>query len=155
MGLLDRILTLLPGDGGGERTDGPGDEYTEQAEELSEFWSEYDLDFTPASLDRLDDLVDAQWEKERFTDVDFGGDDFDSAAFSGIVVQLGSYLGEVLVRNLDAEWADTEAFGPAVVVRGADDDVTANAFHIAADCLREPSKFSMTYDTVIRETDTG
>lgn len=131
--------------------------FRKQADEFAEFWSDHDLDFSPRSLRRLDAFVDCQWEKARFQDAKFGGDDhLESMTFTGIVVQLGSYFGEVLVENHDAAWEQTDEFGWAVTV-GADEEggVLSNVFHIAQDSLREPAKFAASYDNVVAHVDKG
>lgn len=136
----------------------PPARFEREAAELADFWSEHDLDFTPASLERLDDFVDRQWEKDRFRDVETADDGVhvDELAFQGIVVQLGSYFGETLVRTHEgASWADDEDFGWAVTVDGPEGEATVNVFHVAQDCLREPSKFALTYETVVRESGVG
>ncbi|MFB6223325.1 MAG: hypothetical protein ABEH86_06600, partial [Haloarcula sp.] len=72
--------------------------HAETAVEFADFWGEYDLNFTPESLGRLDDLVAAQWDDERFDESTFGSDaSFDDRAFTSVVTELGSYFGEVLV----------------------------------------------------------
>jgi hypothetical protein len=123
------------------------------ATELAEYWSEYDLDFSPASLARLDDLVDGQWESERFRDAELGGEDHvDDLTFTALVEQLGSYYGEVLVRTLDAGWVEHDQLGTAVEVAapgGVDDAAAVNVYHVAEDCLTEPSKFAVSFDTVV------
>lgn len=134
----------------------PPESFGQEARELAEFWSEHDLDFTPGSLQRLDDFVDQQWDKERFQDVEVADGDavhVDELAAKGIATQLGSYFGETLVRSHDAAtWTDHEEFGWAVTVDGPDGEVVSNVFHVASDCLREPSKFAMSYRIVTDES---
>ncbi len=58
-------------------------DHADTAVEFADFWGEHDLDFSPASLSRLDDLVDAEWDDERFAETTFGSDaSFDDRAFS-------------------------------------------------------------------------
>jgi hypothetical protein len=97
------------------------------------------LDFTPASLDRLDDVVVAPPASD-------GADD-DLAP----VAALGSYLGETLVRSADAAWVETEPGHWAVVVYG-DAPVTVNVFEVVRDCLRDPPALARAYETAVRET---
>ena len=130
----------------------------EEARELAEFWPEHELDFSPESLARLDAFVDEQWEKDRFRDasLDASGDPdhVDDAVYTGLVSQLGGYYGEVLVRNYDAEWTDSEDVGRTVVsVAGEETELVANVFHVAEDCLAEPSKFALSHDTVVDTLD--
>jgi hypothetical protein len=127
----------------------------EEARELVESWPEVDLDFTPESLSRLDAFVDEQWsDKERFrgAEIDFDDpEDMTDAIYTGLVLQLGGYYGEVLVRNYDAEWTQ-ERGGVGVTIHG-DDEATANIFHIAGDCLTEPSKFALNHDHLVEVLD--
>lgn len=119
--------------------DSPRAEFVEEAVELAEFWSEYDLDVTVESLSRLDDLLEEQWGDDRFEDAEYGGDDYDSEVFTGLVTQIGSYLGEVFVRVHGGEWVHQEGVGwtvdvpagPGVEAAGA----TVTVFYIAQECL--------------------
>ena len=121
-------------------------EFRPYAQEFAADWSDYGFDFSANSLTRLDEFVDNRWEKDRFTDAEFNGDDDGSREFTGIVVRTGSYFGETLVHSLDADWVDDEDFGAAVRVYGDEEDAVVNVFHIAAGCLREPSTFAETYE---------
>lgn len=129
----------------------PNADFETQAVELAEVWPEHDLDFSPESLARLDDLVDTQWDKDRFRKIELGSDNhLDSLVLAGLVTQLGSYFGEVLVRQLDAEWSDDDPLVPTVAIAGDDGDtVSAKPFRIAEDCLTEPSKFAFTFDVLV------
>lgn len=123
-----------------------GEEFRPHAEDFAADWPDHDFDFSADSLARLDAFVDDRWEKSRFADAVFNGDDDTSREFTGIVVQTGSYFGETIVRSSDAEWVDDEDFGAAVRVYGEDEDAVVNVFHIAAGCLREPANFTDTYE---------
>jgi len=118
--------------------------YAEAADDLASFWTEYDLDYTPDSLARLDALVGAEWDDDRFDDAEFGGDDtFDDRVFTGVSTELGSYFGEVLVRELDAEWSDeTTTDG---VVAGADGALAVPVFNVAASALTQQPVFARSY----------
>lgn len=119
------------------------------AGEFADSCPDHDLDFTPESLARLDDLVDAEWGNERFRGATLGGDSEEDLRYTQLVVGLGSYYGEVLGRSLDAGWTYDGGMGFAVDVTGPDDTtLTANVFHIAEDCLTEPSKFAFQYDVI-------
>jgi hypothetical protein len=119
--------------------------FESEAAELADFWAEYDLDYTAESLRRLDDLVQMQWSDDRFTETELGDDsDIDGLVFSGLVVQIGSYFGEVLRRQRNATWHELDG-GWAVVV---EDDVaraTADVFGIAAETIQD--------DRSLRETE--
>lgn len=131
-------------DGGGPDRDGPQERpQAAEAATLAEDWPDRDLDLTPGSLGRLDALVDERWRADRFRDADLGGEGIDDRVFTELVRQLGCYYGEVLVRHLDGEWVDPEDGGPAVDVPTADGGAARErVFHVAAACLREPSRFA-------------
>lgn len=67
-----------------------------------------ELDFSPGTLGQLDDLIDSQ----------FGPGSADQNA--NLIVAMGCYLGEVVIRSHGGAWrADEEFFhSPAVVVEG-------------------------------------
>lgn len=115
--------------------DSPRAEFVADATELAEFWSEYDLDFTVDSLSRVDELLDEQWGPDRFETAEFGGDDYDSEVFTGLVREVGSYLGEVLVRTYGGEWTHQEGVGWTVDLPAGPDSEAAGAtvtvFHMA------------------------
>lgn len=126
-------------------------EFLEDASDLSEFWSEYDLTFTVASLARLDELLGEQYGHERFEGVEHGADDYDSQVFTSLVEQVGAYVGEVFVRHHDGEWVaedddwlvDVPA-GPAVEPAGA----TVSVFHIASEALTGATTVSGEHDAI-------
>jgi len=67
-----------------------------------------ELDFSPGTLGRLDDLIDSR----------FGPGSADQNA--NLIVAMGCYLGEVVIRSHGGGWrADEEFFhSPAVVIEG-------------------------------------
>ncbi|WP_435333837.1 hypothetical protein [Haloarchaeobius sp. TZWWS8] len=125
----------------------------EEATELSAFWAEYDLDFSVESLSRLDDLVDENWEEARFREAEYGGETMDDRVMTGLVRQLGSYFGEVLVRGHDGRWVQND--GTAIQVRGDEDTATVDVFQIAEECLMEPSKFAFVEESLVRAVGDG
>jgi hypothetical protein len=169
MGLLDRLRGLVRtrGGAGGKSAqtaalldpEGPVDDtraaMLEQAGELLETWSDRPLDFTPASLPKLDRTVDARFENDRFRDaeIDLTGetDDETNAVYTGLVLRLGAYYGEVLIRAYGGEWIQ-DAEGNTLVSVG-DDEAEVNVFHIAEDCLTEPSKLALNHDTLVGALD--
>jgi len=132
--------------------DDPRAEFVAQAEDLVDFWGEYDLDYSLESLTNLDDLVGEQWDPERFADVEFGGDDYDSQVFTDTVTQLGSYFGEVLVRKQDATWQQETGVGWTITVPSGPESEAAGAtvtvFQVAEDCLTGPSTFTGMHDAL-------
>ena len=132
--------------------DDPRAEFVAQADDLVEFWGEYELDYSLESLINLDDLVDEQWDPERFEDVEFGGEDYDSQVFTDTVTQLGSYFGEVLVREQDGTWQQEAGVGWTITVPSGPESEAAGAtvtvFQVAEDCLTGPSTFTGMHDAL-------
>jgi len=127
--------------------------YAAEAEELVSFWTEYDLDYTPESLQRLDALVSAEWDDDRFDDAEFGSDEtFDDRVFTSVSTELGSYFGEVLVRALDAEWSDATATD-GVVVEGTDGPLAIPVFKVAGTSIRQQPVFARSYDSLLADID--
>jgi len=125
--------------------------YAAEAEELVSFWTEYDLDYTPESLQRLDALVSAEWDDDRFDDAEFGSDEtFDDRVFTSVSTELGSYFGEVLVRALDAEWSDATATD-GVVVEGTDGPLAIPVFKVAGTSMRQQPVFARSYDSLLAD----
>ncbi|AWB28133.1 hypothetical protein [Halococcoides cellulosivorans] len=125
-------------------TEFPG-RFREEAEDLATFWAEHDLDYSPASLARLDGFVDEQWDSERFADATFGGSGYDAEAFTGIVAQVGSYAGEVLVRHESGTWVEAGETGWAVALDRGDETVVVDVFEIAKLSVRDYARFFATY----------
>lgn len=131
--------------------DGLRAEYAAEAEAFVSFWNERDLDYTPESLDRLDDLVAAEWDDDRFDDADFGSEaSFDDRAFTSVSRELGSYFGEVLVRELDGEWTD-ETTNDSVVITGPDGPLAIPVFRVAGTSLKERPVFARSYDSLLSD----
>jgi hypothetical protein len=132
----------------GDAVDGGPDGFRDEAAAFVDFWAEYDLDYTPASLPRLDDYIGAQQESANHVRVET--DDGSEVTFAPLASSAACYYGEPLVRNYDAEWV-REGGGWAVQIRGPDDAATANVFHVAHDCLEEEPKFAFTHDVLLDE----
>lgn len=64
------------------------------------------------------------------------------------VLALGSYVGETLLSAHDGEWTKPEGGTWAVVLDGAETDVTLNAFQLAGEVIRGPTTFAATYRAV-------
>ncbi|EMA09364.1 hypothetical protein SAMN05443574_10744 [Haloarcula vallismortis] len=127
-------------------------DHAETAVEFADFWGEHDLDFSPASLSRLDGLVDAEWDDERFAETTFGSDaSFDDRAFTSVVQELGGYFGEVLVRHLDGDWTDETDHEAAVVVGGPDGQFAVPVFEVAITSLRKQAVFGRSYDALLED----
>jgi len=132
--------------------DDPRSEFVEAADELAGFWGEYNLDFALESLTRLDELVAEQWDAERFEDVEFGGDGYDADVYTETATQLGSYFGEVMVRQHDGTWQQETGTGWTVAVPSGPDSEAAGAtvtvFQVAEDCLTGESTFTGMHDAL-------
>ena len=148
--LLDQMADDDPADptaGDGLRAD-----HAERAIEFADFWGEHDLDLTPASLARLDDLVDTEWEDDRFADATYGAtDSFDDRSFTSLVEEMGSYFGEVLVRDLDGEWTDETDHDAAVVVTGPDGPLAVPVSEVAIGAIRDDGSFEHSYDALLAD----
>ncbi|MFC4406246.1 hypothetical protein [Haloarchaeobius iranensis] len=73
-----------------------------------------------------------------------------SDADTATVLALGSYFGETLLSAHDGEWTKPEGGTWAVVLDGAETDVTLNAFQLAGEVIRGPTTFAATYRAVER-----
>jgi len=116
-----------------------------------------DPDYTPESLIIVDKAINATWAKdyfkdrklpERFTLADIGkAPPGSSEAFARVILTLGSYLGEVLAKNLGGTWKRNEnmMFGWCVEISVWKVALTYNVFHIAYESLFEPAKLYNTY----------
>ncbi|WP_424001569.1 hypothetical protein ACOZ4I_16765 [Haloarcula salina] len=132
--------------------DGVRTEHAETAVDFAEFWGEHDLDFSPDSLSRLDDLVAEEWDDERFAETTLGSEDsFDDRAFTSVVTELGSYFGEVLVRHLDGEWTADTDHDAAVVVRGTEGRFAVPVYDVAITSLRQRPVFGRSYDALLSD----
>jgi len=140
----------------------PPESFRVAAEECVDYWDDYPLDFTPASLRHLDSLVDTYYGPEDAgsgtsepsvagTPEDVAaGTDSDPEALSGVAVQFGSYFGETLVRAHDGEW-QRGRLNWSVALEGPDGEATVNVFGVAAGALVEPAAFYETYREVAEE----
>jgi hypothetical protein len=133
--------------------DGIRAEYAEEAEGLVSFWNEHDLDYTPESLERLDGLVSEEWDDDRFADATFGSEEtFDDRAFTSVSMELGSYFGEVLVRELGGEWS-TETANDSVVIEGPDGPLAIPVFRVAGTSLTQQPVFARSYESLLADLD--
>lgn len=123
------------------------------AEEVAAYWSDFDLDFSPGSLARLDTLVDDEWDADRFRSARFGDRDADSHVYTELVRHFGSYYGEVLIRDFDAEWTSDPDLGTVVDVAGQGGTAVANVFVVAADRLTGDERFALDFDVLAANLD--
>lgn len=107
--------------------------------------SKKSLDYSPGSLKVVDQVLDDTWKKDWFKGRKIGDmTDAKNMIYTGIVLSCGSYLGEVLNRNLGGRWEQNDhmMFGWCANL----DRTRANVFHIAHECLFEPSKFYASFE---------
>jgi len=86
--------------------------FREQAEELAEFWEAYDLDFSPASLARLDRLLADQSDEAGRMRIEL--EDGRTATVVPIAASTACYFASVLVRSYGAAWVADDDYGWAV-----------------------------------------
>jgi len=103
------------------------------------------IDYTPGSLMELDKVIDAYWPKEIFKNVDMMDEnDPYSTILLRLVLMTGSYLGEVLVKNIGGKWEKAEALGWCIRLNQSE----INVFQTAEESLRGPSRFHETFKLV-------
>ncbi|MFC6756515.1 hypothetical protein ACFQER_07195 [Halomicroarcula sp. GCM10025894] len=121
-------------------------ELRENAEEFAEFWSEYELDFTPSSIPAVDELFATQQDRANYLSIDLGD------GYEGAVAPMASepacYFGEVMVRNYDAEWTFDEDFGWALQFGNGQ---IVNVFKTAHQALEGDPPFVMLHDTFVED----
>ncbi|WP_439027077.1 hypothetical protein [Haloarchaeobius sp. DT45] len=108
--------------------------FREQAAQCVENWPDRELDYSPASLSRLDELAS-----------DLAAD---GVRDRQLVLSLGSYFGETLLRETEGEWQKPASGAWAVVLAGEETDVTLNVFQIADTALAGTGGFAATYRSV-------
>ena len=70
---------------------------------------------------------------------------------SSIATELGSYFGEVLCRELDAEWTDETDHVAAVVVATDDGPLAVPVFQVAVNSLRQSAVFERSYRALLED----
>ncbi|MGQ9690289.1 MAG: DUF6278 family protein [Thermoproteota archaeon] len=104
------------------------------------------LDYSLESLKSLD----AADSRLRLDAKDPG--ELPSDVLGAYLILTGSYLGEVIVRNLSGKWEKTESpLGWAVRLGGEEIDV----FQVAFESISEPSRFSEFYRKLCSEEKNG
>ncbi|MBX0286486.1 hypothetical protein EGH22_09115 [Halomicroarcula sp. F28] len=121
-------------------------ELHENAEEFAEFWSEYELDFTPSSIPDVDAMVATQQERANYLSIDLG--DGYEGAVAPMASEPAAYFGEVMVRNYDAEWTFDEDFGWALQFGNGQ---IVNIFKTAHQALEGDPPFVMLHDTFVED----
>jgi hypothetical protein len=158
MGLFDYLSGLFGREGGssggdrwigGGAADDAGDppaDVVGVAEAFADDNPEHDFDFGVPSLDRLDEYA---------TTVDPTGTGSEAAGDAGTGVsalpegsslRLGSYFGEVLVREFDGEWVHRDEV--RVVMPAGATSVAVSPFHVADVSLRTDPQFARTAEQI-------
>lgn len=114
------------------------------ARELAASWPEYDLDFTPDSLARLDTLVATELSARSVADLDPDGR---SLQLGEDAMAVGGYFATVLIDHLGAEWIDGEG-GPTLTVPGPDVTARLHPVAVAVACTRGEDSFVASYEAV-------
>ena len=122
------------------------EELREEATDFTEFWSEHDLDFTPASVARLDEMFATQYERANVMQVET--EEGRVGQFAPIACGAAAYFGETIVRNYDAQWLFDEDFGWALQFGGGE---IVNVFGTAHRGLETGPPFVATHDTFVEE----
>ncbi len=142
-----------PGGGSAPVARAVGDDpaaFREQATELADFWGSYDLDFTPASLPRLDALLADQRESAGHMRVEL--DDGRTATVAPIAASTACYFAETMRRAYDADWVADEDYRWALAVpTPGGGEVRLNAFGIASDGLTDAPRFAVVHDALVAE----
>lgn len=99
------------------------------------------INYTSESLMELDKIIDAHWPRELFKEISIDSEEPQSIILLRLVLMTGSYLGEVLVRNLGGQWERTEDLGWHIRL----EDARINVFNIAENSFRESSNFYNTF----------
>jgi len=110
------------------------------AESFAAEWPDYDLDYSPESLERLDELV-----FEEFRDDEPSLEE--PATERPPVDRAGAYLAEVFLQTLRSEWIDDDD-GMVLWVDGADGGTDFDPKAVAGDCFRGEDSFAATYDAL-------
>ncbi|PSQ56142.1 hypothetical protein BRD18_09130, partial [Halobacteriales archaeon SW_7_71_33] len=124
------------------------DGFREDAADLVEAWPSHDLDYSAASLGRLDALVRMELADDALADATFGAtSDERDLLFTVRVMQVAGYLGEVFRRQADATWETTD--GPALAVDGPDGTAEVEPIRVAAGAVRDGDSTAAVFGDVV------
>src|SRR6056297_1828126 len=112
-------------------------DFRNKAVDAVQEWDAVDLDFSLASLERLDSFARKQGARLAVLrdESDDGGERV-ADMHTGFTIRAGSYVGEVLVRELDGEWVETDDYW-AVRVATGDNATTVDVFEVASHSFAE------------------
>lgn len=121
-----------------------------RAEAFARAWPEYDLDFSRASLDRLDELARAEFDSEVSQNRGNRSVNDESAlAVTEYTISTGSYFAEVFRRSTDADWGESDEGDLRLAFPGGLGDTSVDPMEVAERCLRGRDSFAARYDTVV------
>lgn len=109
-----------------------------EAEDLVDYWEEYDLDYRTPSLARLDTLTARQRARSDYVHTETHAGE--SVTFRPAAAGSACYFGEVLVRAHGGEWTE-RADGWRVAVEGPEGRTHVDVFAVAHDCLDGDARF--------------
>lgn len=118
-----------------------------EAEDLVSYWSDYDLDYRPSSLPRLDSLTARQRVRSDYVRAETGAGD--PVSFRPAATGSACYFGEVLVRAYDGAWAEDDD-GWVVAVAGPEGRTRVDVFAVAHDCLDGDASFVDAAEAALR-----
>ncbi|MFB6164023.1 MAG: hypothetical protein ABEJ31_02595 [Haloarculaceae archaeon] len=113
-------------------------------------WPGYDLDFSPASLARLDRLVADEYVAQNDPAALESIADAEPSFLAARAAEAGGYFADVLVREFGGEW-HTEGAAPTLVVDGQQGRATVDPLAVAAACFRGEETFAAAYERVTRQ----
>lgn len=118
-----------------------------EAEDLVAYWSEYDLDYRPPSLARLDSLTARQRARSDYVRAETEAGE--PVTFRPAAIGSACYFGAVLVRAHGGEWTEGED-GWRVAVEGPEGRTHVDVFATAHDCLDGDARFVAAAATALR-----
>lgn len=120
------------------------DELRAEAEEVTEFWDEYDLDFTPASFASLDAVFASQQANANYLQIEL--EDGRTGTLAPLASSPACYFGETMVRTYAATWVFDEDFGWALQFS---DGTVVNLFGAIHRALDTDPPFVNLHDTLV------
>lgn len=129
--------------------------YKDAAAKLVAAWPEKRLNYTPESLERLDDLLEDVYDLEAGEAAESDAivpEDVDLGVPDGIELQaFAGYVGEVFVRNYDAEWRQQDDQRPVIVVEGSQATAEINPVRLVAAIFGGDLSFGEVHEHVVTE----
>lgn len=117
-------------------------DFRNKAVDAVQEWDDCELDYTLESLERLDSFARKQGARlDVLREQSDDGGERIADMHTGFTIRAGSYLGEVLVREVDGEWVE-EGDAWAVMVPTGDDAQTVDVFDVASHSFAQEPVFS-------------